>query len=77
MLLTPLVVKNPEDAKNMTNVYIHRIQGVKKELRLEQMEWYKKLSGINDRKSAGALRRTSGVRTVSQSLTGYYPTKNI
>jgi type II secretory pathway component GspD/PulD (secretin) len=44
MLLTPTVVKNPEDAKNMTNVYIHRIKGVKKDLRLEQMEWYKKLN---------------------------------
>ncbi len=44
MLLTPLVVKNPEDAKNMTNVYIHRIKGVKRDLRLEQMEWFKKMN---------------------------------
>ena len=51
MLLTPLVVKNPEDAKNMTNVYIHRIQGVKKDLRLEQMDWYKKMSGIKTEKA--------------------------
>ena len=51
MLLTPLVVKNPEDAKNMTNVYIHRIKGVKKELRVEQMEWYKKMSGITTEKA--------------------------
>ena len=46
MLLTPTVVKNQEEAKNMTNVYIHRIKGVKKDLRLEQMDWYKKMSGI-------------------------------
>ncbi|HSO71447.1 MAG TPA: secretin N-terminal domain-containing protein, partial [Thermodesulfobacteriota bacterium] len=46
MLLTPLVVKNPEDAKNMTNVYIQRMKGVKRELRVEQMEWYKKMRGI-------------------------------
>ena len=32
MLLTPTVVKNPEEAKNMTNVYINRIQGVKRDL---------------------------------------------
>ena len=51
MLLTPLVVKNPEDAKNMTNVYIHRIKGVKKELRVEQMDWYKKMSGITTEKA--------------------------
>jgi len=44
MLLTPLVVKNPEDAKNMTNVYIHRIKGVRRDLRLEQMEWFKKMN---------------------------------
>ncbi len=52
MLLTPIVVKNPEDAKNMTNVYLHRIQGVKKDLRLEQMDWYKRMSGIKDEKAA-------------------------
>ena len=51
MLLTPLVVKNPEDAKNMTNVYIHRIKGVKRELRVEQMDWYKKMSGITTEKA--------------------------
>jgi general secretion pathway protein D len=51
MLLTPLVVKNPEDAKNMTNVYIHRIKGVKKDLRLEQMEWYKKLNDTKTEKA--------------------------
>jgi type II secretory pathway component GspD/PulD (secretin) len=51
MLLTPLVVKNPEEAKNMTNVYIHRMQGIKKDLRLEQMEWYKKVSGIKTEKA--------------------------
>ena len=51
MLLTPLVVKNPEEAKNMTNVYIHRIQGVKKDLRLEQMDWYKKMNGIKTEKA--------------------------
>jgi len=51
MLLTPLVVKNPEDAKNMTNVYIHRIQGIKKDLRLEQMDWYKKMTGIKTDKA--------------------------
>jgi type II secretory pathway component GspD/PulD (secretin) len=51
MLLTPTVVKNPEEAKNMTNVYIHRIQGLKKDLRLEQMDWYKKMSGIKTEKA--------------------------
>jgi general secretion pathway protein D len=51
MLLTPLVVKNPEEAKNMTNVYIQRIKGVKKELRLEQMDWYKKMTGIRTEKA--------------------------
>ena len=51
MLLTPLVVKNQEDAKNMTNVYIHRIQGVKKDLRLEQRDWYKKMTGIKTEKA--------------------------
>jgi general secretion pathway protein D len=51
MLLTPLVVKNPDDAKNMTNIYIHRMQGIKKDLRLEQMEWYKKMGGIKTEKT--------------------------
>jgi type II secretory pathway component GspD/PulD (secretin) len=51
MLLTPLVVKNPEEAKNMTNVYIHRVKGFKKELRVEQMEWYKKMGGITTEKA--------------------------
>jgi hypothetical protein len=35
----------------MTNVYIHRIQGVKRDLRLEKMDWYKKLGGINTEKA--------------------------
>jgi general secretion pathway protein D len=51
MLLTPTVVKNQEEAKNMTNVYVHRIKGVKKDLRLEQMEWYKKMDGIKTEKA--------------------------
>jgi len=52
MLLTPLVVKNPEDAKNMTNVYIHRIKGVRRDLRLEQMEWFKKMNSSTTEKAS-------------------------
>ncbi len=51
MLLTPMVVKNPEEAKNMTNIYIHRMQGLKKDLKLEKMEWYKKISGTTAEKA--------------------------
>ena len=43
MLLTPTVVKNPDEARDMTNVYVHRLKGVKKDLQIDQMDWYKKL----------------------------------
>jgi general secretion pathway protein D len=43
MLLTPTVVKNQDEAKNMTNVYVHRLRGVKTDLRIDQLNWFKKL----------------------------------
>ena len=52
MLLTPTVVKNQEDAKNMTNMYVHRLRGVKKDLRIEQLNWFKKLQGPREAQPA-------------------------
>ena len=69
MLLTPTVVKNPEEAKNMTNVYIHRIRGVRKDLRLEQMEWYKKMNGITTEKAPEPSPIPQEVHPADQSLT--------
>jgi general secretion pathway protein D len=48
MLLTPTVVKNPDEAKNMTNVYVHRLRGVRKDLRIDQLNWFKKLGDAKE-----------------------------
>jgi general secretion pathway protein D len=48
MLLTPTVVKNQEEAKNMTNVYVHRLRGVKTDLRIDQLNWFKQLGGVKE-----------------------------
>jgi type II secretory pathway component GspD/PulD (secretin) len=52
MLLTPTVVKNQDEAKNMTNVYVHRLRGVKKDLRIDQLNWFKKLGDVKEPPSA-------------------------
>ncbi len=48
MLLTPTVVKNQDEAKNMTNVYVHRLRGIKKDLRIDQLNWFKKLGDAKE-----------------------------
>lgn len=48
MLLTPTVVKNQDEAKNMTNVYVHRLRGVRKDLRIDQLNWFKKLGDVKE-----------------------------
>jgi general secretion pathway protein D len=52
MLLTPTVVKNQEEAKNMTNVYVHRLRGVKTDLRIDQLNWFKKLGEAKEAQPA-------------------------